>query len=140
MCTSEGVKINTISSIKKKSVFKLLCVGVTHDNHIVVIHSGISISVFNSTNYIQLDGKIVNTSTSFASKDVSNFQSLDSIIEHPNGQVFVVNSASHCIHAFNADLSYFWSFGGKGDTPGQFNRPYSLAFDSSGNGYVSDSI
>ena len=71
---------------------------------------------------------------------MSNFQSLNSINEHPNEQVFVVNSASHCIHVFNADLSYLQSFGGKGDTPGQFNQPHSLAFDSSGNGYVSDSM
>ena len=74
----------------------------------------------------------MNTST-IVSKHVSNFQSLNSITEHPNGQVFVVNSASHCIHAFNADLSYFQSFGGKGDTQGQFDQPHSLAFDSFGN-------
>ena len=48
--------------------------------------------------------------------------------------------ATSCIHAFNTDLSYFHSFGGKGDTPGQFNQPHSLAFDSSENGYVSDSM
>ena len=35
---------------------------------------------------------------------------------------------------------YFQSFGGKGDTPGQFNQPHGLAFDSSGNSYVSDSM
>ena len=63
---------------------------------------------------------------------------MNSIIEHPNGQLFAMNSASHCIHVFNADLSYLHSFGGKGDTQGQFNQPHSLAFDSSGNGYVSD--
>ena len=67
--------------------------GVTHDNHTVVIDCGKHQRT--QLYKLQLDGKIVNTSTSFASKDVSNFQSLDSIIEHPNGQVFVVNSASH---------------------------------------------
>ena len=137
--TSEGVKINTISSsgLKKQSVFKPCCVGVTHDNHIVVIDSGKHQRI--QLHKLQLDGKIVSMST-ITSKDVLNFQSPNSITEHPNGQVFVVDSASHCIHVFNADLSEFRSFGGKGDAPGQFNQPHSLAFDSSENGYVSDSM
>ena len=137
--TSEGVKINTISSsgFKKQSVFKLLCVGVTHDNHIVVIDSGKHQRI--QLHKLQLDGKIVSMST-ITSKDVSNFQSPNSITEHPNGQLLVVDSASHCIHVFNADLFYLQSFGGKGDAPGQFNQPHSLAFDSSGNSYVSDSM
>ena len=140
VCTTEGEKIHIISSVsglKKQSVFKPLCVGVTHDNHIVVIDSGKHQRI--QLHKLQLDGKIVSTST-IASKDVSNFQSPNSITEHPNGQLLVVDSASHCIHVFNADLFYLQSFGGKGDAPGQFNQPHSLAFDSSGNGYVSDSM
>ena len=133
VCTTEGEIIKTISSSGSKK--KPWCVGVTHDNHIVVIGSGKHIQV----DKLQFDGKIVNTST-ITSKDVSKFQSLNCISEHPMGQVFVVDSASHCIHAFNADLSYFRSFGGKGNAPGQFNLPHSLAFDSSGYGYVSDSM
>ena len=140
VCTTEGEKINTIvssSGSKKKLVFKPLCVGVTRHNHIVVIDSGKHQHI--QLHKLQLDGKIVNTST-IASKDVPIFQSPNSITEHPNGQVFVVDSASHFIHAFNSDLSEFHSFGGKGAAPGQFNQPHSLAFDSSGNGYVSDSM
>ena len=78
--------------------------GVTHDNHTVVIDCGKHQRT--QLYKLQLDGKIVNTSTSFASKDVSNFQSLDSIIEHPNGQVFVVNSASHCIYMLSMLISH----------------------------------
>ena len=139
VCTTVGEKINTInsSSFKNQSAFKPLCVGVTHDNHIVVIDSGKHQRI--QLHKLQLDGKIVSTST-ITSKDVANFQSPNSITEHPNGRVFVADSASHCIHVFNADFSYLQSFGGKGDAPGQFNQPHSLAFDSSGNGYVSDSM
>ena len=52
----------------------------------------------------------------------------------------MIDSGSHCIHTFDTNLSNFHTFGGKGDAPGQFNQPHSLAFDSSGNGYVSDSM
>ena len=58
--TTERVKINTIcsvsSSASKKSVFKPLCVGVTHNNHIVVIDSG---KQHIQLHKLQLDGKIV---------------------------------------------------------------------------------
>ena len=139
VCTTDGEKINTIrpSGSKKKSVFKPCCMGITHDNHIVVIDSGKHQRI--QLYKVQLDGKIMNIST-IPSKDMVNFQSPNSITEHPNGQVFVVDSVSHLIHVFSADLSEFHSFGGKGTAPGQFNQPHSLVFDSSGNGYVSDSM
>ena len=140
VCSTVGEKINTISSssFKKQSAFKPLCVGVTHDNHIVVIDSGKHQCI--QLHKLQLDGKIVNTSTIASGVDVSKFQSPSSVTVHPNGQIFVIDSGSHCIHTFDAHLSNFHTFGGKGDAPGQFNQPHSLAFDSSGNGYVSDSM
>ena len=56
----------------------------------------------------------------------------------PNGMLYVCDSDRHCIHVFNPDLTFSSTFGSHGSTPGRFCWPDNIAFDSSGNFYVTD--
>ena len=55
-----------------------------------------------------------------------------------NGNVYVCDSDSHCIHVFSSDLELRLIFGSQGSKLGQFNWPDTVAFDSSGNFYVTE--
>ena len=56
---------------------------------------------------------------------------------HPQSKnVYVTNRSDHCIQILNPDLTFSNSFGSKGSNDGQFNAPFDVAFDSTGNVYV----
>ena len=57
---------------------------------------------------------------------------------HPSGQIFVVDRGRHCIRLFKQDCTYSHSFGEQGNEPGKFCYPHSIAFDSKGNVYITD--
>ena len=58
---------------------------------------------------------------------------------HPHfRKVYVADTSNHRIQILNPDLTFSSSFGGDGEDNGQFNRPYDVAFDSTGNVYVVD--
>ena len=59
-------------------------------------------------------------------------------VHRQNKKVYVVNYGNHCIQILNPDLTFSSSFGSKGSGNGQFNAPYDVAFDSTGNVYVAD--
>ena len=56
----------------------------------------------------------------------------------PNGALYVCDSDRHCIHVFNSDLSFSAVFGSQGNRPGLFCWPDNIAFDSTGNFYITD--
>ena len=62
------------------------------------------------------------------------------ITVHPTtGQIFFGDTHNHCIQVRNKDLTYSHSFGMRGSSPEQFNKPYDVTFDNEGYLYVADS-
>ena len=58
---------------------------------------------------------------------------------HPHTRkMYVVDSCNHRIQILNPDLTFSSSFGSRGNYNGQFQNPYDVAFDSTGNVYVAD--
>ena len=58
---------------------------------------------------------------------------------HPRSKkLFVADKDDHCIKILNPDLTLSSSFGSKGCGDGEFDRPYDVAFDSTGKVYVAD--
>ena len=58
---------------------------------------------------------------------------------HPQRKnVYVVKYSDYCIQILNPDLTFSSSFGSYGSGDGQFNAPFDVAFDSTGNVYVVD--
>ena len=132
----DGKKLNTISSLcsSKKCLNKPCCVGVTPDNCLIVVDSGRQCYRLLK---IQMNGKLISTASL---ADKLKFQSPNALAIHPCGEIFVVDSDAHSIYVFNADLTLSRTFGGKGKTHGYFDQPHSIAFDSAGSAYVSDSM
>ena len=61
------------------------------------------------------------------------------IAVHPHSKkVYVADSLNHCIKILNPDLTFSSSFGSHGSGNGQFQAPYDVACDSTGNVYVAD--
>ena len=59
---------------------------------------------------------------------------------HPRTRkVYVVDSNNHRIKILNPDLTFSSSFGSRGSDNGQFQNPWDVACDSTGNVYVADS-
>ena len=108
--------------------------GVAPDNCIIVIDSGRQCYRLLK---IQMNGKLISAAIL---ADKLKFQSPNALAIHPCGKVFVVDSDAHSIHVFNADLTLCRAFGGKGEAHGYFDQPHSIAFDSAGSAYVSDSM
>ena len=58
---------------------------------------------------------------------------------HPRSKkLFVADKDDHCIKILNPDLTLSSSFGSKGCGNEEFDRPYDVAFDSTGKVYVAD--
>ena len=132
----DGKKISSISLLggSKKCLNKPCCVGVTPDNCIIVVDSGRQCYRLLK---IKMNGKLISTAIL---ADKLKFQSPNALAIHPCGEVFVIDSDAHSIYVFNADLTLCRTFGGKGKAHGYFDQPHSIAFDSAGSAYVSDSM
>ena len=63
---------------------------------------------------------------------------MDIAFNSSNNKVYVVDSKDS-IQILNSDLSYFGTFGKKGNRMGQLDNPLGIACDSVGNVYVADS-
>ena len=126
--------ISLLSGSKKKlqHLSKPCCVGVTPDNCIVVIDSGKQCYRLHK---IQMDGQLIATTSL-----TREIQSPNALAVHPCGEIFVVDSDAHSVFVFNANLTFCRILGGKGKLCGFFDQPHSVAFDSAGNAYVSDSM
>ena len=59
---------------------------------------------------------------------------------HPEGALYVADTAAHTLHVFDADGTFTGSIGMRGIGPGQFNFPTHLWIDHSGQLYVSDTL
>ena len=58
---------------------------------------------------------------------------------HPlNKKVYVGDNCNHCIQILNSDLTFSSSFGSQGSDSGQFQNPWDVSFDRTGNVYVAD--
>ncbi len=55
-----------------------------------------------------------------------------------NEKVYVCDTYNGRIQVLNSDLTFSRVIGSKGSGPGQFNRPYGIAVDRTGNIYVAD--
>ena len=63
----------------------------------------------------------------------------DIAINTSNNKVYVVDHNNHRIQVLNSDLTFSNTFGKYGKNKGEFNYPYAIACDSTGNVYVADS-
>ena len=52
--------------------------------------------------------------------------------------MYICDRQNHHVQILNADLTFSSSFGSHGSGDGQFNYPWDVAFDSTGNVYVAD--
>ena len=55
-----------------------------------------------------------------------------------NNKVYVVDIHNHCIQVLKSDLTFSSTFGKHGSNRGEFNCPWAIACDSTGNVYVAD--
>ena len=60
-------------------------------------------------------------------------------VNHRNRKVYICDNNNNRIQILNADLTFSSSFGSQGSGDGQFNYPWDVALDSTGNVYVADS-
>ena len=129
-------KLSSISSLgsSKKCLNKPCCVGVTPDNCIIVVDSGKQCYRLIK---IKMDGKLIATAQL---ADRLQLLSPNALAVHVSGEIFIVDSVAHSILVLTSNLNFCRTFGGKGKAHGCFDQPHSIAFDSAGSAYVSDSM
>ena len=54
-----------------------------------------------------------------------------------NNKIYAPDEGNNCIRILNSDLTFSSNFGNQGSGEGQFNRPYAVSCDSSGQVFVS---
>ena len=62
----------------------------------------------------------------------------DIAINTSNNKVYVVDYGNYCIQVLNSDLTFSNNFGECGTNEGEFDCPWAIACDSTGNVYVAD--
>ena len=103
------------------------------DNILVVDYNNHRIQKFSS------DGNFITAVGKQGNKPLE-FNSPVGIGIHPHTRkVYVADRFNHHIQILNPDLTFSSSFGCFGSGNGQFQCPYDVAFDSTGNVYVADS-
>ena len=103
------------------------------DNILVADYSNHRIQKFSP------DGNFITAVGKHGNKPLE-FNYLVGIGIHPHtSKVYVADSWNHRIQILNPDLTFSSSFGSRGSCNGQFQYPYDVAFDSTGNVYVADS-
>ena len=108
-------------------------VAVDADDNILVVDCGIDrIQKFTS------DGNFITAVGKKGNKQLE-FQHPTSIGIHPlTRKVYVADRDNHRIQILNPDLTFSSSFGSFGSDNGQFQYPWDVALDSTGNVYVAD--
>lgn len=61
-------------------------------------------------------------------------------IDKQTGQIFVVDTTNHQIHAFDSNHKYLFSFGNKGTENSEFNLPTHIATDFKGRLLINDTM
>ena len=92
-----------------------------------------------STNYLQKFnryGKQIKCVGGQGSKE-GEFKYVKGVTIHGK-QLYVCDEYNHRIQVFDLDLAFVRSFGGQGAGEKQFNRPYDISCDESGNMYIAD--
>ena len=109
--------------------------GITVDdggNILVVDRGNQRIQTFTS------DGKFISAVGKEGNKPLE-FSTPVGIAIHPlNKKVYITEHNNHRIQILNPDLTFSSSFGSRGGDNGQFQHPWDVAFDSTGNVYVAD--
>ena len=85
------------------------------------------------------DGKLLK---SIGTKGVKllQFDAPLGIAIHPQTKkIYITEYANHRVQILNSDFTFSSTFGSQGSGVGNFNCPYAVAFDSTGNVYVADS-
>ena len=135
--SNDGKKLSTFYSLggsKNKCLNKPCCVGVAPDNCLIVVDSGKQCYRLLK---VKMDGKLV--ATAHLADKLQHFYP-NALAVHPNGKIFIVDSVAHSILVLTSNLNFCRTFGGKGKAHGYFDQPHSIAFDSAGSAYVSDSM
>ena len=79
------------------------------------------------------EGKFLTSIMEKTSRDELKFGKSRGIAVHPhNNRVYVVDNHNHCVLILNPDLTFFSRFGSQGSGSGQFNQPYGITIDSTG--------
>ena len=131
----DGKKIKTFGTHGSgRGQFNIPCgVGVDRDGNIVVVDSrNYRIQKFTADGqYLTSAGKEGNGPLQFGGWPVG-------IGISERNRIYVCDNGNHRVQILNADLTFHSSFGSKGSENGQFNRPWDVAFDSTGNVYIAD--
>ena len=85
------------------------------------------------------DGKLLTAVGQFGDKHLEFSSPVGVTINHRNRKVYICDRYNHRIQILNADLTFSDNFASSGRGDGQFNYPWDVAFDSTGNVYVADS-
>ena len=84
------------------------------------------------------DGRFVASVGTFGSNPLHFTNLLGIGFNKKNGKLYVCDGTNHRIQVLGTDLTHHCSFGSRGSGNGQFNIPYTIAFDGDGNVYVAD--
>ena len=139
-----GEKIRSIGSIqlqsiessaeeRNKRVDRARGVAVDSDGNILVVEKAKNriVKFASSGEYITEVGK--------SGSQNLEFNWPKGIAIHPKSKrVYIADDRNHRIQILNPDLTFYGKFGSKGHGNGQFNHPWDIAFDSTGNAYVAD--
>ena len=84
------------------------------------------------------DGKFI-TAVGKRGNEQLEFFGARGVAIHPlSRKVYIADQSNHRIQILNPDLTFTGSFGSPGSDNGQFDYPSNVAFDSTGNVYVTD--